>query len=42
MSGDYCISEDEYTEEYSLGGIEEPKTIKAISKTDRGGMKFRK
>ena len=39
MSGDFMISEDEYTEEYGLGSKKEPETIDAIRK---GRQIFRK
>ena len=41
MSGDFMISESEEGD-YVLGGEIEPKEIKSISKSDRGGIKFKK
>ena len=39
MTGDFMVSEDEYTEEYVLGGRVEPKEVKPIRK---GRQIFRK
>jgi hypothetical protein len=39
MTGDFMVSEDEYTEEYGLGGRTEPEDVKPIRK---GRQIFRK